>query len=61
MPQRPYVIDQMISAKAIAARVEALAREITAHFQGCDKATWTGFEIPDEMARWVRSPCITPV
>ena len=29
MPHRPYVIDQMISAKSIAARVEALAREIT--------------------------------
>jgi len=29
------VIDQMISAKSIAARVEALAREITAHFEGC--------------------------
>jgi hypoxanthine phosphoribosyltransferase len=30
MPE--YVIDQMISAKSIAARVEALAREITTHF-----------------------------
>ena len=42
MPHRPYVIDQMISAKAIAARVEALAREITAHFQGCDKLVVVG-------------------
>ena len=30
MPDRPYAIDQMISAKAIAARLEALAREIQA-------------------------------
>ncbi len=37
-----YVIDQMISAKAIAARVEALAREITAHFRGTDKLVVVG-------------------
>jgi hypoxanthine phosphoribosyltransferase len=37
-----YVIDQMISAKAIAARVESLAREITVHFQGCDKLVVVG-------------------
>lgn len=42
MPQRPYVIDQMISAKAIAARVEGLAREITAHFKGTDKLILVG-------------------
>jgi len=42
MPQRPYVIDQMISAKSIAARVEALAREITAHFAGTDKLIVVG-------------------
>ena len=42
MPHRPYVIDQMISAKAIAARVESLAREITTHFQGCDKLVVVG-------------------
>ena len=42
MPHRPYVIDQMISAKAIAARVEALAREITAHFRGTDKLIVVG-------------------
>ena len=42
MPHRPYVIDQMISAKAIAARVEALAREITAHYKGCDKLVVVG-------------------
>jgi len=37
MPQRPYVIDQMISAKAIAARVEALSRDITAFFAGTNQ------------------------
>ncbi|MGV8952654.1 MAG: hypoxanthine phosphoribosyltransferase [Cypionkella sp.] len=42
MPQRAYVIDQMISAKAIAARVEALAREITAHYNGTDKLIVVG-------------------
>ncbi len=42
MPDRPYVIDQMISAKAIAARVEALASEITAHYRGCDKLVVVG-------------------
>jgi len=42
MPHRPYVIDQMISAKAIAARVEALAREITDAYKGCDKLVVVG-------------------
>jgi hypoxanthine phosphoribosyltransferase len=42
MPDRAYVIDPMISAKAIAARVEVLAREITAHFAGCDKLVVVG-------------------
>ena len=42
MPDRPYVIDQMISAKSIAARVEALAREITQHFNGTDKLVVVG-------------------
>jgi len=37
-----YVIDQMISAKAIAARVETLAAQITAHFAGCDKLVVVG-------------------
>ena len=40
--ERPYVIDQFISAKAIAARVEALAREITTHFHGTDKLVVVG-------------------
>ncbi|HMO09582.1 MAG TPA: hypoxanthine phosphoribosyltransferase [Paracoccaceae bacterium] len=42
MPQKPYAIDPMISAKSIAARVEALAREITAHFAGTDKLVVVG-------------------
>ncbi len=32
MPERPYVIDEMISAKSIAARIEALGRDIRAEF-----------------------------
>ena len=43
MPERPgYVIDEMISAKSIAARVEGLAREITAHFHDTDKLVVVG-------------------
>jgi len=42
MPQRPYLIDQMISAKAIAARVEGLAREITAFYAGSDRLIVVG-------------------
>ena len=37
MPDRPYVIDQMISAKSIAARIEELCTEIQAEFNGTDK------------------------
>ena len=40
--QRPYVIDEMISAKAIAARVEALCREIHDEFNGTDKLIVVG-------------------
>ncbi|NAZ36893.1 hypoxanthine phosphoribosyltransferase [Rubellimicrobium sp. CFH 75288] len=42
MPPRPYVIDQLISAKSIAARIEALAREIEAEFAGTDKLVVVG-------------------
>ncbi|KPP87774.1 MAG: hypoxanthine phosphoribosyltransferase [Rhodobacteraceae bacterium HLUCCO07] len=42
MPQRPYVIDEMISAKSIAARIEALAREIRAEFDDTDKLVVVG-------------------
>ncbi|WP_296425872.1 hypoxanthine phosphoribosyltransferase [Yoonia sp.] len=42
MPQRPYVIDEMISAKAIAARIEDLARDIRGEFAGTDKLVVVG-------------------
>ena len=42
MPHRPYVIDEMISAKAIAARIEALARDIRAEFSDTDKLVVVG-------------------
>lgn len=42
MPTRPYVIDEMISAKSIAARIEALAREIQREFDGTDKLVVVG-------------------
>jgi hypoxanthine phosphoribosyltransferase len=42
MTTRPYVIDQMISAKAIAARIEALARDIEGAFAGTDKLVVVG-------------------
>ncbi len=42
MADRPYVIDQLISAKAIAARVEALATEIGAHYAGTEKLVVVG-------------------
>ena len=42
MNHRPYEIDQLISAKSIAARIEALAREIAAEFAGTDKLVVVG-------------------
>ncbi len=42
MADRPYVIDQMISAKSIAARIEDLATEIKAEFDGCEKLVVVG-------------------
>lgn len=42
MPQRPYVIDEMISAKAIAARIEALCREIVEEYGDTDKLVVVG-------------------
>ena len=38
----PYVIDQMISAKSIAARIESIAREIGTEFAGTDKLVVVG-------------------
>ncbi|MCB1333215.1 MAG: hypoxanthine phosphoribosyltransferase [Roseivivax sp.] len=42
MPERPYVVDQMISAKAIAARIEELSDEIRSAFVGTDKLVVVG-------------------
>ncbi|MFT7058567.1 MAG: hypoxanthine phosphoribosyltransferase [Pseudorhodobacter sp.] len=42
MPTKPYVIDQMISAKSIAARIEQLAAEIRVKFNGTDKLIVVG-------------------
>ena len=42
MTQKPYVVDELISAKAIAARVEALAREISTHFADTEKLVVVG-------------------
>ncbi len=42
MPHRPYEIDQMISAKSIAARIEELAREIEASYSDSDKLVVIG-------------------
>jgi hypoxanthine phosphoribosyltransferase len=38
----PYTIDELISAKAIAARVEGLAREIAAYYAGTEKLVVVG-------------------
>lgn len=42
MSHPPYEIDQMISAKSIAARIEELASQISAHFHGTDKLVIVG-------------------
>ena len=42
MTDRRYVIDEMISAKSIAARIEALCREIADEFSGTDKLVVVG-------------------
>ena len=42
MPHQDYVIDEMISAKAIAARIEALARDIRDEFSDTDKLVVVG-------------------
>ena len=42
MTTKPYVIDELISAKSIAARVEELAREISAFYAGTDKLVVIG-------------------
>jgi len=42
MDHSNYAIDEMISAKSIAARVEALAKEITANYNDADKLVVVG-------------------
>lgn len=42
MPTRPYVIDEMISAKQIAARIEELAADIRAEYSDTDKLVVVG-------------------
>ncbi len=42
MTKRPYVIDEMISAKAIAARIEQLSREIHDEFKDTNKLVVVG-------------------
>lgn len=42
MTGRAYAIDELISAKSIAARVEGLARDIAEHFAGTDKLVVVG-------------------
>ncbi len=42
MTQQPYVIDQMISAKSIAARIEQLSQEIQTEFQDTNKLIVVG-------------------
>lgn len=42
MSKKPYKVEELISAKAIAARVESLAREISTHFQDTDKLIVVG-------------------
>ena len=42
MSHKPYVVDELISAKAIAARVEALAKEISTHYADTEKLVVVG-------------------
>lgn len=42
MTDKPYVIDEMISAKTIAARIEELSREIASEFDGTSKLVVVG-------------------
>lgn len=42
MSHPAYAIDEMISAKAIAARIEELAKEVREHFTGTDKLIIVG-------------------
>lgn len=62
MTQPDYVIDQMISAKAIAARVEALGAEITQAFHDTDRLVVVGllrgsFVFIADLIREISVPC----
>ncbi|PTV96992.1 hypoxanthine phosphoribosyltransferase [Rhodobacter aestuarii] len=62
MTQPGYEIDQMISAKAIAARVEALGAEITEAFQDTDRLVVVGllrgsFVFIADLIREIGVPC----
>ncbi|MFC5738755.1 hypoxanthine phosphoribosyltransferase [Rhodobacter sp. 140A] len=59
---RPYEIDQMISAKRIAARVEALGAEISESFRGTDRLVVVGllrgsFVFIADLIREIDLPC----
>ena len=61
MPNSDYVIDQMISAKSIAARVEILAKEITTYFKDTEKLIVVGllrgsFVFIADLAREIELP-----
>lgn len=62
MTQAGYVIDQMISAKKIAARVEALGAEITEDFKDTDRLVVVGllrgsFVFIADLIREIGVPC----
>jgi hypoxanthine phosphoribosyltransferase len=42
MTSKPYTVDELISAKSIAARVEALAKEISTHYADTQKLVVVG-------------------
>ncbi|MBR9863911.1 MAG: hypoxanthine phosphoribosyltransferase [Rhodobacteraceae bacterium] len=62
MDHNNYVIDQLISAKSIAARVEALAATISEHFKDTDKLVVVGllrgsFVFIADLVRELDLPC----
>ena len=62
MDHTNYVIDQMISAKSIAARAETLANEISTHFADTDKLVVVGllrgsFVFIADLVRELDLPC----
>lgn len=62
MDHSNYIIDQLISAKSIAARVEALAKDISTHFADTDKLVVVGllrgsFVFIADLVRELDLPC----